>query len=414
MPLTNMNKPDLSNNATGPVSVSNPATIIEGPWARRGEISLTLHSSFESAEQIWRALETEGDCSAFQSFGWLSAWQRHVGSAEKIQPCLVSGTDFNGDPLFLLPLGIKTGLMGRRLVWLGGELADYQGPLLAKDFGRNIGLFADVWARIRDMLPHHDIIEFNRQTETIGAQANPFLRGGAVTRNASSAHMTRLSATWDAYYSAKRSSGSKKRDKQKRRKMEELGAVALVKPQSEADILTTLDALMAQKSATFARMGCPDLFARPGYREFYRDLALAPATRDLIQVSHLQVGERIVAANWGVSFKGRYSYVLASYAEQDEASRFGPGLVLLMELMRDATEAGHTEFDFTVGDEAYKGDWCEVEVPLYDRLEAVTVQGWLALLPTLAFRKLKRFVKQTPVLWETFTRLRAWAGPMTA
>jgi len=412
MPLPTVTLRQLSENVTD-TSLST-ARIIQGPWARRGEISLTLHSSFEAAERVWRKLEAEGDCTAFQSFGWLSAWQRHIGAAQKIEPCIVSGNDFNGEPLFLLPLGLKSGFMGRRLIWLGGDLADYQGPLLAADFSRNIGNFADVWSRIRSMLPAHDIIEFSRQMEMLGGQVNPFLRGGAVMRNASSAHITRLAASWDAYYGQKRSSGSKKRDRQKRRKMEELGAVSLVTPEREADILVTLDALIAQKSAAFARMGCPNLFNRPGYRNFYKDLAVNPATRDMIHVCHLQVGDRIAAANWGISFKGRYSYVLASYAEQHEASRFGPGMVLLMELMRSATEAGHTEFDFTVGDEAYKGDWCEVEVPLYDRLEAVTVLGWLVLLPKLAFRKLKRFVKQTPVLWDAFTRLRAWTGPIAA
>lgn len=412
MPFSTTTPFALSENVTEASLTS--ARIIEGPWARRGEISLTLHSSFEAAETVWRQLENEGDCSAFQSFGWLSAWQRHIGTAQKIEPCLVSSSDFNGEPLFLLPLGLKSGLMGRRLIWLGGDLADYQGPLLAKDFARNIGNFSDVWARIRKILPEHDIIEFNRLTETIGDQANPFLRGGAITRNASSAHMTRLASSWDAYYGEKRSSGSKKRDKQKRRKMEELGAVALVTPKTEEEIRVTLAALIEQKSATFARMGCPDLFAKPGYQNFYQDLATNPATRDMVHVCHLQVGDRIVAANWGISFKKRYSYVLASYAEKDEASRFGPGMVQLMELMRHATDTGHTEFDFTVGDEAYKGDWCEVEVPLYDRLEAVTAQGWLALLPNLAFRKLKRFVKQTPILWEAFTRLRALTGPIIA
>lgn len=388
--------------------------VINGPWGAKPEIALSVHRDFDALRGLWTSLEREADCTAFQTFGWLSTWFRHIGERSGVEPAIVVGreTEGKGKALFIMPLGLKRGLVGTRLVWLGGCVCDYQGPVLARDFARHVrrDQFKALWKEIRAALPHHDIIELDRLPETIGRQSNPFLALGHLRAHASNAHMTRLAPTWGEYYGAKRSSSSKRRDKQKRRKLEEFGAVELVTPQSREEISRTVDALIAQKAATFARMGVANPFEQPGVRDFYMDLATNET--GLVHVCHLDVGGKIAAANWGVSFGGRYHYVLASYAEHEEFARRGPGMIQLMELMRHATETGHTEFDFTIGDEAYKADWCEVEIRLFDHLEAVTPRGWMSLLPALLYRRAKRFIKQTPLLWNAFTRLRAAAGAL--
>lgn len=387
--------------------------VISGPWGVKPEVLLSVHDDFDSLRAVWTSLERDADCTAFQTYAWLSTWFRHVGARSGVKPAIVVGRTVGGTTLFIMPIGLKRGMVGTRLVWLGDCLCDYQGPVLAKDFARHVrrDQFEALWSDIRAALPHHDIVALDRLPETVGGQGNPFLALGNVQPHASNAHMTRLAPTWGEYYGAKRSSGSKKRDKQKRRKLEEFGAVELVTPQSREEIARTVDTLIAQKAATFARMGVANPFEKPGVRDFYMDLATNET--GMIHVCHLEVGGKVAAANWGVSFDGRYHYVLASYAEQEDFARRGPGMIQLMELMRYATETGHTEFDFTIGDEAYKADWCEVEIRLFDHIEAVTLRGWLALLPTVLYRRAKRFIKQTPVLWEAFTRLRAAAGAMS-
>lgn len=390
--------------------------VIAGPWLQKPELLLSVHDDFETLRSVWTALEAEADCTAFQTYAWLSTWHRHIGAKQGVEPAVVVGWDraSESEPLFIFPLGLKRGLLGTRLVWLGGEFCDYQAPILAPHFSKSVrgDQFRTLWAEVRAALPEHDIVELDRLPEMVGGQANPFLALGNTTQHASSAHMTRLKPSWAEYYGEKRSSGSKKRDKQKRRKLEEFGAVTLVTPEDPAEIAASVEALIEQKTATFNRMGVANPFDRPGVRDFYMDLATNAETRGLVHVCHLDVGGKIAAANWSVSFGGRYHYVLASYAENEDFAKRGPGMIQLMEIMRHATETGHTEFDFTIGDEAYKDDWCEVEIRLHDHLEAVTVRGWLALFPAVLHRRAKRFIKQTPVLWEAFTRLRAAAGSL--
>ena len=63
----------------------------------------------------------------------------------------------------------------------------------------------------------------------------------------------------------------------------------------------TMEVLIEQKACSFARMGVSNIFARPGYREFFLDLATNPRTRGLVHVSRLDVGTTWAAVNLGLS-----------------------------------------------------------------------------------------------------------------
>lgn len=382
----------------------------------RPEILISVHDEMEPLKAVWQALERTGDGTPFQTFAWLSAWQRHIGTRQGVKPAIVVGWDSEGGALFIFPFGIERGLICNRLVWLGGEISDYHGPLLSGDFARLVSpaQFGTLWNDIRELLPTHHMVALSRMPERVGTQANPFMTLGGMRRHPCSAHRTMLKADWESYYSEKRSSGSKKRDRQKRRKTEELGTVAFVSPETAEAKLATLDALIAQKSVAFQRMGVTNFFEKPGYLDFYRTLAADPEAEGLLHLSHLTVGDTLAAASCGVSFGGQYYYVLASYDEKAEAARFGPGVIQLMELMAHATETGHTVFDFTIGDESYKEQWCEIEVPLFDYVEPSTLAGWAGLGPRVVYLEAKRFIKQTPVLWNWFIRLRAAMGALSA
>ena len=134
---------------------------------------------------------------------------------------------------------------------------------------------------------------------------------------------------------------------------------------SDGEILRSLDTLMAQKARSFARMGVGNLFAKPGHTDFYRALATDPATRPVVHVSRLDVGATAAAVNLALIYHDRYYHLLASYSDCD-LSRFGPGAAHLHDLMHYAIDRGCSIFDFTIGDERYKRDWCDIELKLYD------------------------------------------------
>lgn len=388
-----------------PVAWVGPAASAKPP-----AIALTLHRDMAGAQADWRAFEQVADCTPFQTFAWLAAFDRHVGRQAGIRPAIVVGRRA-GEIVLLVPLAVEPSGLARRLTFLGQALCDYNAPLLAPGFADALdaNAFAALWRDIRALLqadPHfaHDIVELTKMPATVGAQANPFATLD-VMLHPSGAYQANLGADWEAFYSAKRSSATRRRDRTKVKKLGDLGEVRFVTPQA-ADADATLDTLIDQKSRAFARMGVPDLFARAGHVAFFHEIA---ASRDLVHISRLDVGATQAAVNLGLTFRGCYYHILASY-DDGEVSRFGPGAAHLRELLRYAVEHGMPRFDFTIGDEPYKRDWCDAEQALYDHVAAATVRGAPFVWLSATRRRLKRQIKHNATLWAAVVRVRSTFG----
>jgi CelD/BcsL family acetyltransferase involved in cellulose biosynthesis len=379
------------------------------------QISLSIHHDLTAVEQDWRRFEQIADCTPFQTFDWLSAWQRHVGTVNGVTPVIVIAR--RGDNiLLLLPLGIQRRGLARRLTFLGDVLCDYNAPLLAPDFPALApDGFLPLWAHIHKFLQatsatRHDAIRFDKMPAKIGGQPNPMLALN-VTLNPSGAYETALPADWEAFYASKRSSSTRRRDRTKLKRLGELGPVKFVNPDTSAELALTFDLLVQQKTKAFARMGVPNLFAPAGHAAFYRELATSPRYRSLVHLSRLDVGTTWAALNLGLTFRDCYFHILASY-DDGETSRFGPGAAHLRELLRYAIERGLQRFDFTIGDEPYKRDWCDAEQQLFDYSTATSLRGLPTAALAFGWGRAKRAIKKSAPLWNAVVRLRAAAGSL--
>jgi CelD/BcsL family acetyltransferase involved in cellulose biosynthesis len=379
------------------------------------QISLSIHDNLAAVEQDWRRFEQMADCTPFQTFDWLSAWQRHVGAANGVTPAIVIVR--RGEQILaLLPLCIQRRGFARCLTFLGGVLCDYNAPLLTPDFPALAPAgFLPLWHDIRRTLQaspatRHDVIMFDKMPAQVGGQPNPML-ALTVTLNPSGAYQTPLPADWEAFYAAKRSSSTRRRDRTKLKRLGELGPVKFVNPDSSGELALTFDLLVQQKSKAFARMGVPNLFAPVGHAAFFRELATSPRFRSLVHLSRLDVGTTWAALNLGLTFRDCYFHILASY-DDGETSRFGPGAAHLRELLRYAIGRGLTRFDFTIGDEPYKRDWCEAEQQLFDHAAAGTLRGFPIAATAFGWSRAKRAIKKSAPLWNAVVRLRAALGAM--
>jgi CelD/BcsL family acetyltransferase involved in cellulose biosynthesis len=381
------------------------------------DIELTVHYELVSAEAVWRELQAQNQCTVFQTFEWLSAWQRHVGVRAGVTPCIIVARDGQGRPVFVLPLAIQQVGFARELTWFGSDLCDYNAPLLAAESAArlDVATFMSLWPRIvaqlqADPRSRHDLIRLEKMPPVVGASRNPML-ALQTGLNPSGSYITPLSGNWDEFYKAKRSSATRRRDRSKRNHLSESGEVKLVSTESADDALATLAILVEQKTASFARHGINNLFARPGYLEFYRDIGGNPATRDFVHISRLDVGKEIAATNLGLIFAGSYYHVLASYTSGPLA-HWGPGAAHLNDLLAYAIERGLSAFDFTIGDERYKRDWCDDVQMLHDHVAVTSWRGALVAGPAILRARVKRTIKQTPVLWAMVVKMRALAAAM--
>ncbi len=381
------------------------------------DISLRISTDLAAVADEWRQFERVALLTPFQTYEWLAAWQRHIGMRNGVVPAIVIGRFADGAIAFILPLAIDPRHALKRLCWLGQDLCDYNAPLLARDFTARVTPenFRALWRQLEAKIQsepqtRHDWIEFEKMPETIGGAINPFTCF-ELTPNANSAHIMRLGGDWEALYRAKRSSATRRHDRAKRRHMAQFGDISFVTAADAAAATAVLETLMRQKSLSFARKGISDMFARPGCREFFLDLAANPATRHLVHVSRVEIGAIDAAANFGIVHGDCYYHILSSYCD-GKLAHFGPGALHLRELIGYAIARGLTTFDFTIGDERYKSEWCDTRLQLFDYTAAATWRGWPASALSAARRRLKRYIKQTPVIWRLASQFRAAFGTL--
>lgn len=376
------------------------------------DITLSLHTNLAAVEKEWREFERDADATVFQCFDWLAAWQSNIGIRNHTVPAIVFGHDPQGTLLFIMPFAIEPGAIGR-LRWLGSDLADYNAPLLHRRFSACLeACFAELWTEITALLVRHgmryDVVDFSKMPELVGGQRNPFLQLPA-TLHPSGAYLTRLGGDWDEFYKSKRSSSSRKRDRGRVRRLAEYGKACFVSAETPEEAAASLAILIDQKARAFERRGIPNLFARAGYREFFFDVATRPTARGLTHISRLDVGTLPAALNFGLIFQDCYYHVLASY-DEGEVSRCGPGVAHLHNLLAYAVGRGLKTFDFTIGDEPYKREWCDVERKLYDHVSARTWRGRPWAISFGVWLRLKRLIKQNPALWAAANGFRSLMG----
>jgi CelD/BcsL family acetyltransferase involved in cellulose biosynthesis len=159
-------------------------------------LMLDIYEDLGALESEWRRFERTADCTAFQTFDWLSSWYRHVGQREGVLPAIVVGRASDGAIAFMLPLCVAPERLARRLCWLGQELCDYNAPLLARDFSQRVAPehFLAIWREVQDQMQRdprlrHDWIEFAKMPQKVGTQVNPFTYLD-VRANPSGVHMT--------------------------------------------------------------------------------------------------------------------------------------------------------------------------------------------------------------------------------
>ena len=377
------------------------------------DIRLEFHERLDPLAGEWRRFEAGADHTPFQSYGRLAKWQTHVGSRTGVRAAIVAGRDRHGELLFILPLAVERRRSARRLRWLASDLCDYNAPVLAKRFPQACrpDQFAALWRDVLALLRSHvgfDLVDLAKMPAKVGAQPNPFMLL-PTTLHPNRAYLATLGPTWDAFYAAKRSSSTRRRERRHLKQLGEHGEVRFVEIADPRDAEETLDILFRQKARALARMGVESPFDRPGLREFFRDLGGDPELRDLVHLSRLDVGPTVAAVSLGLMLGSCYYLVLSSY-DDGPLSRFGPGRAHLYAVMDAAIRRGFAQFDFTIGDEPYKRDWSDTEIALHDHLAAATVLGLPARATAAAGRRAKRFIKENPAVWHYVSRVRALSG----
>ena len=154
--------------------------------------------------------------------------------------------------------------------------------------------------------------------------------------------------TFDAFeaeWKTRALSKSNDSPRQRRRLEKDLGPLRFQLDDLRPEVF---DTCVKWKSGQYQATGLTDMFADPRNVALFRRLR----ERGVLLVSSLSAGNTLLAAHLGSSHDGRLGWWVPAY---DAAlSKFSPGRLLLEDMLKASHARGDVEFDFLVGDEAYK------------------------------------------------------------
>ena len=127
---------------------------------------------------------------------------------------------------------------------------------------------------------------------------------------------------------------------------------------------------------------------------FYRDLVREGTGSGYVMMTALTAGEEIVATLLGIRTGTRYVMIRISNAG-DKWSNCSPGRLIIERTMAALHKDGVREFDFSIGNYAYKRRFGPTRMPLVDISASVSWRGWPYALRDRAVLALRRYPKLT-------------------
>lgn len=352
----------------------------------------------ESAQTIWRSLETEEQLfTPYQRFDFLSCWQREVGLRDDAAPLIVIASDTERRPLLLLPLFLKQSRGVRVASFMGGKHATFNMALWDRSFAAETKQsdLHPLLDGLRERAPA-DVLALNQQPLRWREVQNPL---ALLPHQPSVNDCPVLNIQPGTPPSSLISNSFRKRLRTKEHKLEKLPGYRHHIATDDGEIERLLGWFFRIKPLRMAQQGLPNVFAGPGVEDFIRRACL---TRRLgggrvIDIHALQCDEEIIALYAGVADGYRFSMMFNSYTLSDH-SRYSPGLILMRNIVDHYAARGYRALDLGVGSDNYKHLFCKSAEPIFDSFIPLTGRGRLAAAAMSALARGKHRVKHNQAL----------------
>jgi CelD/BcsL family acetyltransferase involved in cellulose biosynthesis len=254
--------------------------------------------------------------------------------------------------------------------------------------------------------PDLDAVAFDRLLPALDGVGNPLLRlPHRPHENLSLA--VDISAGFDTVLAGHSGKRKRKRHRNNQRKFEAEGGHRRIVARTVDEVRRLLDTFFAMKAARFAKAGIDDVFAPPGVRRFFTALftsALA-ASPPAFVLHGLEVGGQIRAVT-GSARRGDTLICEFGAIDEEAAANISPGEFLFFENIGEACAQGFSTYDFSVGDEPYKRQWCDVETVLGDVAVPFSLRGRVQAAVERPVGALRMMVKRNARLTAAYRRLR--------
>jgi len=376
------------------------------------ELTLVSTNDLRSVEAEWRRLESLAKNSLHQGFDWCRAWTE----AHHSELAIIQGVA--GDrTLFILPLEIVSERRARIARLLGNRFNNL-----------NTGLFdADLAAPDAEELQNFSYalrLALSDTADLVVLDNIPLiwrgiqhpLSGLASIENQNHSFQLPLFQNFEATLAQLNAKSRRKKFRSQSRKIEAIGGYDHIAPADPAEKHALLDIFFRQKGERLRLFGLPDVFQLPGIQDFFHRLMDVPAkgtdtplTLHAIRLRGEHDGH--IAAIAGLSRKG--DHVICQFSSIDETicPEASPGELLFWLMIEQSCREGASVFDFGVGDQPYKRNWCTQETVQHDMLIPLTWKGSLMRPLLIGVTRAKAAIKRNPHLYAMAQRWRSGRCP---
>jgi CelD/BcsL family acetyltransferase involved in cellulose biosynthesis len=342
-----------------------------------------------------------GSSTPFQHPQWLDAWYGAFAGVDDVEPLIAVITDAaTGEQAVLLPL-IRRLQNGIRIVEFADlDLTDYNAPMLGGAAPRDAkaagALWRDLKAALRRLPGGADLMRLRKMPVDLGARPNPL----ALLDGASPCSLNGNIVVAGDDYEAWRFT----LERTVRKELERSWRVFTRDPAAGFNVvadnnqaLQVLSTTEVQQGTRMQHLGLNFVLNNETCAAFYRNLVRDGVGSGYAVVSALTVGGEVVATLLGVRSGARYVMIRISNAGE-KWSNCSPGRLIIERTMAALHKDGVREFDFSIGNYAYKRRFGVARLPLVDVTAALSWRGWPYALRDRAARELRKYPRLTAAI----------------
>ena len=366
--------------------------------ARASGFRVELMRDWKAAAARWNDISPP---TPFQHPQWYAAWYDAFATADGIEPLIAIVTDAStGEPAALLPLIRRRQNKTAIVEFADLDLTDYNAPLLGpaapRDGKAARVLWRDLKTALRKLPGGADLIRLRKIAVDLDGRPNPL----ALLDEAGPCSLNGNIVTTGEDYDAWRFS----LEKTVRKELERSWRVFTRDPAAGFEIVTDSDRALrilstteVQQGTRMQSLGLNFILNDETCAAFYRNLVRDGTGSGYALVTALTVGDDVVATLLGIRSGARYVMIRISNAGE-KWSNCSPGRLIIERTMAALHKDGVREFDFSVGNYAYKRRFGVTRLPLVNVSAALSWRGLPYALRDRAARELRNYPRVTAYL----------------
>jgi CelD/BcsL family acetyltransferase involved in cellulose biosynthesis len=358
------------------VLTTSAGQLVARSTSRAAELRVELLRDWKQAAARWDDISPS---TPFQHPQWYDAWYAAFAGAEGVAPLIAVVTDAStGEPAMLLPLIRRRQDKITTVEFADLNLTDYNAPILGSAAPRDAKAIRALWrsllSALRRMPEAADLIRLRKVPVDLDGKPNPIALLEAAGPCSLNGNLVTTGEDYDAWRYTLEKTVRKELERSWRVFTRDPAAsFAIITDTSEA--LRILSTTEVQQGTRMQSLGRNYVLNDETCAALYRNLVLAGVGNGYALVSVLAVGDEVVATLLGIRTGPRYVMIRISNAGE-KWSNCSPGRLIIERTMAALHRDGVREFDFSVGNYAYKRRFGVTRLPLVDISAALSWRGW--------------------------------------